>query len=82
MTKQAAMPSEIYYREKQVLTLFAPVSRSTWWRWIRKGNAPAPVRMGPRIVVWRKSDLELWQQGSWHQGVTSGAATDSQPNLA
>jgi len=32
MNNETAIPSEIYYREKQVLTLFAPVSRSTWWR--------------------------------------------------
>jgi len=82
MDNDAVMPSEIYYREKQVLTLFAPVSRSTWWRWIREGSAPAPVHMGPRIVAWRKSDLELWQQGSWHQGITSGVAASNQPNLA
>jgi len=79
---EAAMSPEIYYREKQVLAIFAPVHRSTWWRWIREGNAPAPVRMGKRITVWRKSDLELWQRRSWPQNVTSGAATGNQPNLA
>jgi len=82
MNNETVMPSEIYYREKQVLALFAPVHRSTWWRWIREGNAPAPVRMGQRIVVWRKSDLELWQRGSWPHGVTPGVVTGNQPNLA
>jgi len=75
MSDKIATPSEIYYREKQVLALFAPVHRSTWWRWVRSGSAPAPVRMGKRITVWRKSDLELWQRGSWSQNTTFSAAT-------
>jgi len=78
-----AIPTEIYYREKQVLALFAPVHRTTWWRWIKNGSAPAPVRMGQRVTAWRKSDLELWQRGKWHQQeVTSEVVAGSQPNIA
>jgi len=54
--------NEIMYREKQVLALYAPVARSTWWRWMKQGMAPRPVHLGPRVVAWRKSDLDAWLQ--------------------
>jgi len=52
---------EILIRQKQVLQLYAPVSRTTWWGWVKNGKAPAPVRLGTRMVAWRKSDLLAWQ---------------------
>jgi len=58
---QTYPPIETYYREKQVLAQFAPVHRTTWWRWIKEGLAPKPVKIGVRTVAWRKSDLERWQ---------------------
>lgn len=56
---------ENHYREKQVLTDFAPVHRVTWWRWIKAGIAPPPVKLGPNTVAWRESDLVRWQRGEW-----------------
>jgi len=63
---------EIYYREKQVLAQFAPVSRTTWWRWVRSGRAPRPIMISERVKVWRGSDLEAWQQA---HGKTSRPAS-------
>jgi len=74
--------AEIFYREKQVLALFAPVHRTTWWRWVKSGMAPAPVRLGKRITVWRKSDLEHWQNNMRTRTIQADAATDNQPNPA
>lgn len=34
------------------------VSRSTWLDWVRRGIAPAPVRLGPRAVAWRSDSIE------------------------
>ena len=34
-----------------------PVSRATWYSWIRQGRAPKPVRLGPRTSAWRESDI-------------------------
>ncbi|MDR0478583.1 MAG: AlpA family phage regulatory protein [Burkholderiaceae bacterium] len=58
---------DVLYREKQVLKIFAPVHRATWWRWIKQGIAPHPVKLGPHVVAWRESDLLRWQRG---EGVT------------
>lgn len=34
-----------------------PVSRSTWWEKCRKGEFPAPVKLGPNTTAWRRSDI-------------------------
>ncbi|MET3512794.1 putative DNA-binding transcriptional regulator AlpA [Pseudacidovorax sp. 1753] len=65
-TKPPAEPApETLYREKLVLSRFAPVHRTTWWRWIKAGKAPAPVAIGPHAVAWRGIDLARWQRGEW-----------------
>jgi prophage regulatory protein len=37
------------------------VGRTTWWRMIKAGLAPAPVQVSPNRVAWRESDIEAWQ---------------------
>jgi predicted DNA-binding transcriptional regulator AlpA len=32
-------------------------SRSTWWRWVADGTAPAPVRPTGGTTLWRVGDL-------------------------
>lgn len=34
-----------------------PVSRSTWWKWVKEGKAPKPIKIGSRISVWRDVDV-------------------------
>lgn len=34
-----------------------PVSKSTWWAGIKDGRFPKPVKLGPRITVWRVEDI-------------------------
>lgn len=34
-----------------------PVCASTWWDGVRKGRFPKPVKLGPRITVWRAEDI-------------------------
>ena len=34
------------------------LGRSTMYRWIADGSFPAPLRLGPRVVAWRLSDLD------------------------
>ncbi len=33
------------------------ISRSGWYIGIREGRYPAPVRLSPRRVAWRESDI-------------------------
>lgn len=34
-----------------------PVSRSTWWAGVASGRFPRPIKLGPRLPVWRRSDI-------------------------
>ena len=36
------------------------VSRSTIWRWVKSGEFPAPIQLGPRAVAWPASEIEGW----------------------
>ena len=34
-----------------------PVSRSSWWKGVKCGLYPAPVKLGPRTTAWRAKDI-------------------------
>ena len=34
-----------------------PVSKSTWWLWVKSGKAPAGIKLGLRVTAWRESDI-------------------------
>jgi predicted DNA-binding transcriptional regulator AlpA len=34
-----------------------PVGKSTWWDGVRSGRYPKPLKLGPRITVWRAEDI-------------------------
>lgn len=42
---------------KKEITPIIPVSKSTWWAGVRSGRFPQPVKLGPRITVWREADI-------------------------
>lgn len=35
-----------------------PVSRSTWWAGVASGRFPKPIKISPRITVWRALDIQ------------------------
>jgi predicted DNA-binding transcriptional regulator AlpA len=39
-----------------------PVSKSTWYSGVKDGRYPAPVRLGPRTVAWRESEIDALMQ--------------------
>lgn len=45
----------------QVRPMIGDQGRTTWWRAIRRGEAPTPVRVSPGRVAWRASDILAWQ---------------------
>lgn len=42
-------------------TKITSVPHSTWYEMMAAGLAPKPVKIGPRAVAWRQSELEEWQ---------------------
>jgi predicted DNA-binding transcriptional regulator AlpA len=47
---------ETLIRLPQVLNLL-PISRSTFWSWVKSGKAPAPVKLSAGVTCWRKRDI-------------------------
>ena len=45
------LPTTGYLRLRQVLEIF-PVSRSAWYRGIKEGRYPAPIKLGKRTAAW------------------------------
>lgn len=51
-----SFPGEGFVRLPQVLSVI-PVSASTWWRGVRSGKYPSPVKLGERTTAWRAKDI-------------------------
>lgn len=45
------------YVSDQWLAIYFGVSRSTIWRWARRGLLPAPVSLSPGTTRWRLTDV-------------------------
>lgn len=37
-----------------------PVKKTCWWEGVKSGRFPKPVKLGPRITVWRVEDIRAW----------------------
>ena len=65
MNESNAIPSAGFVRLRQIIGTPerpgpVPVSRATWYAWIRKGHAPAPVKIGPRASAWRADEIRAF----------------------
>ncbi len=38
------------------------VHPTTIYRWVRDGRFPPPIPVGPKILRWRRSDLDRWDR--------------------
>lgn len=60
VTKNTApqLPLEVPHllRERQVLQ-FVPISRGELWLRVKDGRFPQPIKMSPKISVWRSNDI-------------------------
>jgi len=43
-------------RLPQVLELI-PIGKSTWWTGVKSGKFPKPIKLSPRITMWRERDI-------------------------
>ncbi|MBB1601070.1 AlpA family transcriptional regulator [Variovorax sp. UMC13] len=35
-----------------------PIAKSEWWKGVKSGKYPAPVKLGPRTTCWRASEID------------------------
>ncbi len=48
-----------FLRVKQISNLLS-IGRSTWWAWVKEGKAPAGIKFGNRITVWKAEDINAF----------------------
>jgi len=42
-----------------------PVCKSTWWKGVKTGIYPKPIKLSPRVTVWRVEDIRAFiEKGS------------------
>lgn len=60
------LPQTGYLRLKQILgnkksnpptQPIIPIGKTSWWEGIKAGKFPKPIKLGPRITVWRVEDI-------------------------
>ena len=56
VTLTTSPPPAALWRLPEVLRN-VPVSRATLYSWIEQGRFPKPVKIGPRAVAWRSSEI-------------------------
>lgn len=42
---------------RSAIPAIIPVKKSCWWDGVKSGRFPKPVKLGPRITVWRVEDI-------------------------
>ena len=71
------MPNSINYNSKRLLRIQEiiapkgpiPVGKSTWWEGVKSGRFPQPIKLGPRITVWREEDIDVLLANGAEDGV-------------
>jgi len=71
MSNPNALPETGFLRLRSIIAPHGPipVSKSTWWAGVKDGRFPQPLKLGPRITVWRVEDI----RGLIGKGVTVDA---------
>ena len=54
------LKTSAFVRQSDLLPSIVPISPATLWRWIKKGDFPAPVRLGDNLVAWRSDHVLKW----------------------
>jgi hypothetical protein len=49
--------AEICGDKKRGIPPQIPVSRATWWNWVREKRAPQPIKLGPNTTAWKGDDI-------------------------
>jgi prophage regulatory protein len=66
ITQKSYLPETGYVRLWQIvgnpkadppIPPIIPISKSTWWAGVKSGLYPRPIKLGPRITVWRVEDI-------------------------
>ena len=53
-------PVSALLRERQVLEHFLPVSHSTLWAMVQRGQFPSPIKLSAGVTAWKLAEIEEW----------------------
>lgn len=66
MQSNSAIPQTGFLRLPQIvgdpkanppIPPLVPISKATWWDWVKSGKAPAPVKLSERVTAWKAEDI-------------------------
>lgn len=56
----AHLPQTGFLRQSQIIPLLIPISSASFWRMVKDGRFPKPVKLGPKVTAWRAEDVRAW----------------------
>lgn len=54
------LPDDGFVRQAQIIPHIVPVSPATFWRMIKSGEFPSPVKLSERITAWPVETVRKW----------------------
>lgn len=65
---------QLYYRATDLTSApnrkgLLPISQTTLWRWVKDGNFPKPVKLGPSVTAWSSRSIQTWLESNGGQHV-------------
>ncbi|MFW5910282.1 MAG: helix-turn-helix transcriptional regulator [Thiohalospira sp.] len=74
-TKRQFKGNRRFLRDTEVAERLG-ISRTSVWRWVKEGNLPSPVPLGPGTRRWALADLEHWEAQQTTKATKPGEAGD------
>ena len=67
MPNHGSLPEAGFVRLSSILAPKGPIpiGKSTWWEGVKIGRFPKPMKLGPRITVWRVEDIRALIERGW-----------------
>ncbi len=53
------LPLDGFSRLSQILP-FLPIGESTFWKWVKSGKAPQPIKLSSNVSVFSNRELHDW----------------------
>lgn len=62
LSNKSGLPETGYVRLAQLIPDIIPVSPATFWRMVKSGEFPKPLKISPRCTAWNVEDLRAWME--------------------
>ncbi len=68
-----SLPETGYLRIRQIIgdpnanppnPAIIPIAKSTWWEGVKDGRYPKPIKISPRVTVWKVEDIRTFIQNT------------------